>query len=90
VIRAIAIGVLIASTAFAEEIRSDTYDRRSNRTGYFIYNPSTGRIDSFTTRGERLGYGTVTTPQSGGTRIDTFMNSGVRTGNATIPTSPRR
>jgi hypothetical protein len=42
-------------------------------------------VDSFTTRGERLGYGTV----NGNTgRVDTFTSSGQRTGNGTVTPGP--
>jgi hypothetical protein len=42
------------------EIRVDTFDRRSNRTGYFVIDPRTGRVDQFDQRSNRLGYGTIT------------------------------
>ena len=80
--------VLLAQTQ--PDVRIDTYNNRSNRTGYIIVNPNTGRIDQFDSRNNRLGYGTVTTPSTGGTRIDTFTNNGTRTGSGTLPTTPRR
>jgi len=81
--------VLLAQAQSQPDIRIDTYDNRSNRTGYIIVNPNTGRLDQFDTRGNRLGYGTTTTTPSG-TRIDTFTNNGTRTGSGTLPTTPRR
>jgi|SRR5262245_40661678 len=60
---------LAPSLAFAQsdEVRIDTYDTRSNRTGYVIVNPNTGRYDSYDTRSNRTGYGTITSPSSSGT-----------------------
>jgi hypothetical protein len=49
--------------AQAREIRIDTYDKKSNRTGYIVIDPKTGRLDQFDTRGNRTGYGTTTTPR---------------------------
>jgi hypothetical protein len=56
-------GVMLAQ-ATSQEIRIDTFDKHSNRTGYAIYNPATGRIDQFDTKSNRLGHGTVTSPPS--------------------------
>ena len=78
-----------ALLAQSQEIRIDTFDTRSNRTGYIVVNPNTGRLDQFDTRGNRLGYGTTTTTPYG-PRIDTFTNNGTRTGSGTLPTTPRR
>ena len=50
--------------AQSQEIRIDTFDTRSNRTGYIVVNPNTGRLDQFDTRVNRLGYGTTTTTPS--------------------------
>jgi hypothetical protein len=59
----IAFGVLSILLAQAsQEIRIDTFDEHSNRTGYLIVNPNTGRVDQFDTRSNRLGYGTYSTP----------------------------
>ena len=46
-----------------KEIRIDTFDSKSRRTGYMIIDQRSGRIDQFDTRGNRLGYGTTTTPR---------------------------
>jgi hypothetical protein len=48
----------------AQEIRIDTFDKKSNRTGYIIIDPRTGRLDQFDKNSDRLGYGTVTSPPS--------------------------
>jgi hypothetical protein len=58
----ITFGVLSILLAQAAEIRIDTFDKHSNRTGYLIINQQTGRIDQFDTRSNRLGYGTYSTP----------------------------
>lgn len=67
------IGGLFASEALAQqEIRIDTFDRKSNRTGYIIIDPRTGRLDQFDRNSNRLGYGTTTSPNlpSGGRAYD--------------------
>ena len=81
---------LTPSPAFAQsdEVRIDTFDKHSNRTGYLTIDRRTGRVDRFDTRGNRLGYGTTTTTPYG-TRIDTFTPSGTRTGSGTL-SMPRR
>jgi hypothetical protein len=61
----IAFGVLSILLAQAAEIRIDTFDKHSRRTGYLIVNPNTGRVDQFDTRSNRLGYGTTTPTQLG-------------------------
>jgi hypothetical protein len=58
----LALGVLSILLAQAAEIRIDTFDKHSKRTGYLIVNPNTGRVDQFDTRSNRLGYGTYSTP----------------------------
>jgi hypothetical protein len=60
----IAFGVLSILLAQAsKEIRIDPFDKHSNRTGYLIVNPNSGRVDQFDTRSNRLGYGTTTPTQ---------------------------
>lgn len=54
-----------AAGAFGQErreLRVDTFDTRSNRTGYAVVNPQTGRVDTFDTRSNRTGSGQVTPP----------------------------
>ena len=61
----LALGFLCFLLAQAtQEIRIDTFDRRSNRTGYLVIDPRSGRVDQFDRRSNRLGYGTVTSPPS--------------------------
>jgi hypothetical protein len=62
----IAFGVLSILLAQAAEIRIDTFDKHSRRTGYLIVNPNTGRVDQFDTRSNRLGYGSYSTPSQPG------------------------
>jgi len=76
--------VLLAQTAVAQDIRIDTFDKKSNRTGYIIVNPNTGRIDQFDARSNRLGYGQVTGSGSN-QRIDTYSPNSTRTGTITTP-----
>jgi hypothetical protein len=54
----------VPSAILAAEIRIDTFDKKSNRTGYIVIDPRTGRLDQFDSRGNRLGYGTATSPPS--------------------------
>jgi hypothetical protein len=79
---AVAVGasLMVVGLASAQQsdVRIDTFDKQSNRTGYIIVNPNTGRLDQFDKNSNRLGYGTVMTPSSGGTRIDTYSNNGTR------------
>ncbi len=42
------------------EIRIDTFDKNSKRTGYLIIDPRTGRVDQFDANSNRLGYGSST------------------------------
>src|SRR5262245_47197812 len=88
-INALALGLTCFLVAQSQEIRIDTFDTRSNRTGYIVVNPNTGRLDQFDTRGNRQGYGTTTTTPYG-TRIDTFTPDGARTGSGTLSTTQRR
>ena len=74
---------LAPSLAFAQsqDIRVDTFDKRSNRTGYLIIDTKTGRVDQFDTRSNRLGYGTFTSPPSSCTNsIGSSSNDSSRNG----------
>jgi hypothetical protein len=62
--RIIALGFVCFLIAQSNEIRIDTFDKKSNRTGYIIIDPKTGRLDQFDRNSNRLGYGTTTTPPS--------------------------
>jgi len=73
----------------APDVRIDTFDAKSNRTGYIVVNPNTGRIDQFDKNSNRLGYGQINGSGSN-QRIDTFTPNGTRTGSGTLPTTPRR
>jgi hypothetical protein len=53
---------LLVALAWAEEVRADTFDRYSRRTGYSITDTRAGRIDFYGLDGRRLGYGYVTVP----------------------------
>src|SRR5262249_50981844 len=43
-------------------VRIHTFDQRGNRQGYSVYDPNSGRYDSFSKDGRRTGYGTATQP----------------------------
>jgi hypothetical protein len=61
----IAFGVLSILLTQAAEIRIDTFDKHSQRTGYLIIDQQTGRIDQYDVHSNRLGYGTTTPTQPG-------------------------
>ncbi len=48
----------------APPIRVDTYDPKSNRTGYATVDPQTGRIDFYDVKSNRVGSGRITVPPS--------------------------
>jgi hypothetical protein len=60
--RLVALGFVCFLIAQSQEIRIDTFDKKSNRTGYIIIDPRTGRLDQFDKNSNRLGYGTTTSP----------------------------
>jgi hypothetical protein len=64
-ILAFTLGLLIAlawqAWAGAGEIRVDTFDTKSNRTGHVIVQPD-GRADFYDVRSNRVGSGRVTVP----------------------------
>jgi hypothetical protein len=76
------LGLLLAQAS--SDIRIDTFDPQSNRTGYVVVNPNTGRLDTYDTRSNRTGSGTIA--PSG--RIDTFDTRGNRTGSGTVTSPP--
>jgi hypothetical protein len=74
----------VAVIEFAEaqptEFRVDTFDARGNRSGYFVIDTKTGRVDRYDTKSNHLGYGQATT--SG--RIDLYDTKSNRTGYGTV------
>lgn len=68
------------ATSAPAQTRVDTYDTKSNRTGYLLVDPKTGRIDTFDTKSNRTGYGQVT--PSG--RVDFYDTKSNRTGHGQI------
>jgi hypothetical protein len=71
-LKIIALGLTCFLLAQAQEIRIDTFDKKSNRTGYIIIDPRTGRLDQFDRNSNRLGYGysTPSLPQRGSELYD--------------------
>jgi hypothetical protein len=59
-------------------IRIDTYDPKSNRTGYATVDPQTGRIDFYDTKSNRVGSGHVTVPPPPPTPTPTAPPKGPR------------
>lgn len=54
--------IVVAAIELAQapaEIRIDTFDQRSRRTGYILIDRRTERVDQFDTRGRRLGHGYI-------------------------------
>lgn len=45
-----------------QETRIDTFDKKSNRTGYAVVDPQTGRIDFYDVKSNRVGSGRITPP----------------------------
>ncbi len=78
----VAVGTLAGA---AQDIRIDTFDTKSNRTGYIIIDRKTGRLDQFDARGNRLGSGTVTTPLGGQDRLFDSDRSRSGTGDRRAP-----
>lgn len=63
--------MIVAAIELAQapaEIRVDTFDRHSRRTGYLIVQPRTGRVDHFDTRSNRLGHGYISPAPGIGSR----------------------
>jgi len=52
--------------AAPNEVRVDVYDKHSQRKGYIIYDPRSGRFDEFDLHGNRRGYGRITNPPPAG------------------------
>ena len=67
--RIIALGFMCFLIAQSQEIRIDTYDKKSNRTGYIVIDPRTGRLDQFDRNSNRLGYGTTTPNPNGSEQL---------------------
>ena len=57
-------GEIVATQASAP-VRIDTFDKRSNRTGYIVIDPRTGWLDQYDARSNRTGYGYTTSPSPG-------------------------
>jgi len=54
--------LLLGTLLLLAQIRVDTFDKNSNRTGYIIVDPKTGRFDEYDTRSNRKGYGYIHPP----------------------------
>ena len=79
----LALGFLCFLLAQAtQEIRIDTFDKKSNRTGYIIIDPKTKRFDTYDTKSHRTGWGTITR-ESGDVQV--FDKDGNRIGSGTLP-----
>jgi hypothetical protein len=61
-----AVIVAQASPGASREIRIDTFDTNSKRTGYIIVNPQTGQFDRFDALSRHIGTGKITPPPATG------------------------
>ena len=50
------------AVAAQQQLRVDTFDKLSNRTGYAVVDPKTGRVDFYDKDSNRTGSGQVTPP----------------------------
>ena len=84
-ILAAGIGLLFGGQLVIAADRIDLFDTKSNRTGYIIVDPKTGRFDTYNTQSHRTGWGTITR-ESGDVQV--YDKDGHRVGSGTLP--PKR
>jgi len=66
--------------------RVDFYDKNSNRIGYAVVNPKTGRVDTYDRVSNRLGYGQLSTD---GRPVDFYDTQGNRLGRGEVSPSAK-
>jgi len=76
------IGLLLGGQLVIAADRIDLFDTKSNRTGYIIVEPKTGRFDTYDTQSKRTGWGTITR-ESGDVQV--YDKDGNRVGMGTLP-----
>jgi hypothetical protein len=81
-ILAAGIGLLLGGQLVIAADRIDLFDTKSNRTGYIIVEPKTGRFDTYDTQSKRTGWGTITR-ESGDVQV--YDKDGNRVGSGTLP-----
>ena len=75
-------GLLLGGQFVIAADRIDLFDTKSNRTGYIIVEPKTGRFDTYDTQSKRTGWGTITR-ESGDVQV--YDKDGNRVGTGTLP-----
>jgi hypothetical protein len=75
-------GLLLGGQLVIAADRIDLFDTKSNRTGYIIVEPKTGRLDTYDTKSKRTGWGTITR-QSGDVQV--YDKDGNRVGSGMLP-----
>ena len=75
-------GLLLGGQLVIAADRIDLFDTKSNRTGYIIVEPKTGRFDTYDTESKRTGWGTITR-ESGDVQV--YDKDGNRVGTGTLP-----
>jgi hypothetical protein len=77
------LGLLLGGQLVIAADRIDLFDTKSNRTGYIIVEPKTGRFDTYDTQSKRTGWGTIT---RGSGTVQVYDKDGNRVGSGTLPT----
>ena len=77
-------GLLLGGQLVIAADRIDLFDTKSNRTGYIIVEPKTGRFDTYDTQSKRTGWGTITR-ESGDVQV--YDKDGNRVATGTLPVS---
>ena len=75
-------GLLLGGQLVIAADRIDLFDTKSNRTGYIIVDPKSGRFDTYDKQSRRTGWGTVTR-DSGDVQV--YDKDGNRVGTGTLP-----
>ena len=75
-------GLLLGGQFIIAADRIDLFDTKSNRTGYIIVDPKSGRFDTYDTQSKRTGWGTIN--RESGT-VDVYDKHGNRVGRGRLP-----
>ena len=80
-------GFLLGGQLVIAADRVDLFDTKSNRTGYILIDPKSGRFDTYDTKSRRTGWGTI--HRESGT-VDAYDKDGNRIGSGVLPAQDRR
>jgi hypothetical protein len=75
-------GFLLGGQLVIAADRIDLFDTKSNRTGYIIVDPKSGRFDTYDTQSKRTGWGTIS--RESGT-VEVYDKNGDRVGRGRLP-----